>query len=252
MNALFRGNRIFAWLALLTLGVVAVVLVRSFRGAGPGSATAGDDAVTRFDEITVRRLNVIEPDGKPRVVISSQSRMPNAIWNGKEYSHRSHGGGGFLFFNDDGTEAGGMGFTAGRTEQGFGAQTNLNFDQYQQDNTLQLIYNDDNGRRYAGLVVKDRPDTSLLPALELIDELSRAGSDAERARLTARLKQLESELAPGTAQRVFAGKEFGAALVRLADPQGRPRLVLRVDETGEAGIDLLDAGGAVVNRIRGN
>lgn len=236
-----HARLMITWLALLS----GVLLFVAFGQA------ASDRKVATFEEITVQRLNVVEPDGKPRVVISSRERMPNAIWHGKEYSHRSHGGGGFLFFNDEGTEAGGMGFSAVRTEQGFGATTNLNFDQYQQDNTLQLIYSDDNGRRYAGLVVKDRPDASLLPALETLDEMSRAKTDAERERLAARMKELEKTLGPGTAQRLFVGKRFGDSLVQLSDAQGRARLLLKVDAAGVPSIEFLDAAGAVVRRVSG-
>jgi hypothetical protein len=39
------------------------------------------------------------------------------------------------------------------------------------------------------------------------------------------------------------------SIVRLADKQGRPRLVLKVDGAGEPSVEFLDATGKVVRRI---
>jgi hypothetical protein len=48
--------------------------------------------------------------------------------------------------------------------------------------------------------------------------------------------------------RFFAGKTLDkASSVTLSDPRGRPRLRLRVDSTGAAGIDFLDADGHVTD-----
>lgn len=235
MIALVRSTFVFAWLAVLTVAA--------------GEA-APDRKVQTFGELTVSRLNVVEEDGKPRFVVSSREHMPNAFWRGKEYRHRSHGSGGLLFFNDDGTEAGGMGFGAARNAQGYSAGSNLNFDQYEQDNTLQLLYEDENGERIAGMRVKDRPDLSLLPLLELVDARAGASSDAERERIAAEMQAMEKKHA-GTAERFFGGKERGQSVLRLADGEGRARLVLKVDERGEPGVEFLDASGKVVRRIAG-
>jgi len=37
-----------------------------------------------FDEITVRRINVVEPDGTLRMVISDHAKFPGIIIRGKE------------------------------------------------------------------------------------------------------------------------------------------------------------------------
>jgi hypothetical protein len=202
-----------------------------------------------FVQLDVQRLNVLEADGKPRVVISNRSQMPNAYWQGKEYSHRSHGGGGFLFFNDDGSEAGGMGFASGRDGDNRYAASNLNFDQYEQDNTLQLIYSEQNGKRSAGVQINDRPNESILPALEIVDRMNRTQDATERAALQAQLDTIAARYKEETAVRFFAGKESGDSVVRLQDRRGRPRLLLKVDAAGAASIEFLDENGAVVQRI---
>src|SRR5690348_5316438 len=62
---------------------------------------------TRFEEIDVQRVNIREPDGKLRLVLSSRARSPGGIAHGKEYP----GAGtrpGIIFYNDEETENGGL------------------------------------------------------------------------------------------------------------------------------------------------
>jgi len=56
--------------------------------------------------------------------------------------------------------------------------------------------------------------------------------------------------APPGPRRVFVGKTGErAATVALADADGKPRLTLTVDATGNPRIEFLDASGKVVSRI---
>ena len=59
-----------------------------------------------FDEIYVRRINVVEPDGTVRMVLSGKARFPGLIVKGKEYPHEKRKTAGILFFDDEGTENG--------------------------------------------------------------------------------------------------------------------------------------------------
>ena len=43
---------------------------------------------TKFDEIDVQRINVLEPDGTLRMVISNHARLPGIIVRGKERPFR--------------------------------------------------------------------------------------------------------------------------------------------------------------------
>jgi hypothetical protein len=50
--------------------------------------------------------------------------------------------------------------------------------------------------------------------------------------------------------RLYAGRgRSGSSLVELADAQGKTRLRLEVDSSGEARIEFLDASGKVTRRI---
>jgi hypothetical protein len=239
MSIAVRRNLIFAWLAVLSGAV----------GFTAWGEAAQERKVTDFDEINVHRINIVEPDGKPRVIISSRARMAGLFWAGKEYQHPNRDDGGFLFFNDNGDEVGGMTFGNRRQDDHYGASSSLLFDQYQQDQTIGLQYSEQDGKRQAGLRVWDRPDKSLFPAIELSDKLARAKTDAERDQVRAQLKQLENDYRGGYAERFYAGKQLGDAIVKLADKQSRPRLLLKVTPEGAASIEFLDETGKVVRRI---
>src|SRR3546814_13912025 len=103
-----------------------------------GADTAPAKAV--FDEIDVKRINVREDDGTIRMIVSNSSRSPGIIMHGKERPHPSgNRGAGIIFFNNEGSENGGLTFS-GRTGPagkvvGGGQRS---FDQYEQDSVIQL------------------------------------------------------------------------------------------------------------------
>jgi hypothetical protein len=240
MGAAIRRSLLPLWVAIVSVVVGWLVVERA----------DAQREIAKFEEITAHRINVVEADGKPRVVIASKGAMPNAFWKGRETTHQSHGGGGFLFFNDEGTEAGGMGFAAGRSGDVYEAGSNLNFDQYEQDHTLQLLYLDANGKQTVGLRVKDRPNESLFPALDLTERMARTQDESARANLKAEFEQIAARLKAGSPVRFFAGKHLDDSIVELADKRGRPRLRMKVDGAGAASIEFLDEAGTVVQRLQ--
>jgi hypothetical protein len=238
MRVFERKNLVFAWLTVISVGVVTL-LVRPAESV---------QKPNEFDEINVRRINIVEPDGKPRVVISSKSLMPGLYWGGKEYKHHTRNDGGFLFFNDDGDEVGGMTFSNRKQGDQYGASSGLLFDQYKQDQTVGLLYNEQNGKRVAGLRVWDRPSEPLFPIIELSDKASRATTPEEKAAIQQQMREIASKMGH-SGERFFAGKELSDTLVRLADANGKPRLILRVDEKGQPAVEFLDESGKVTKRI---
>src|SRR5579862_4646256 len=65
---------------------------------------------TKFGEIDVERINVVEKTGKLDLVISNAEHMPPAIINGKAMKSEGSRSAGMLFYNGKGDESGGMGF----------------------------------------------------------------------------------------------------------------------------------------------
>jgi len=130
MTKLFSNPRFLAiYSAVVTLAFAIVVL---------GGFTASRQKQS-FDEITVHRINVVEPDGTLRMVISNKTDFPGIIIKGKETPHPGRKTAGMLFFNDEGTENGGLIFggskdAAGKVE----SYGHLSFDQYEQDQVSQF------------------------------------------------------------------------------------------------------------------
>ena len=92
-------------LLLLVIGVWGVLLLLWFsrvRSAADGSADK------RFGVITAERINIVDADGKPRLVISNPARFPGAVVRGKSYKRSIGDTAGMLFYDVDGTETGGL------------------------------------------------------------------------------------------------------------------------------------------------
>jgi hypothetical protein len=205
-------------------------------------------AKQRFKEIDVERINVLEPNGNYRMVISNRARSIGPIAYGKPFGYPGGTRPGIIFFNDEGTENGGLTF-GGKTENGkFESGGHLSFDQYNQDQVVYLTYADENGRRRMGLTVADRAD---VPIMEVVAQADSAKRLAEPARTEA-LKRIMGPRngVPMFAQRVYVGRDYAkSALLDLADPSGRTRIRLRVDSLGAASLEFLDADGRVTSKL---
>lgn len=240
MSTAVRKNLIFVWLTLLSLAFAYIAIGQA--------RSAANQKIANFEQINVQRLNVVEADGKPRVIISNRTLFPGLYWGGKEFKHHSRDAGGFLFFNREGDEVGGMTFDAVKEGDNHSASSGLMFDQYKQDQTVGVIYNEQNGQRTAGLRVWDRPNQSMLPLIELSDKAAKAPNDAAREEIRKQMMEVAKGWGP-MGERAFVGKVREDSMLRLADKQGRPRLVLKVDGAGEASVEFLDESGKVVRRI---
>jgi len=225
---------------LKTYAVVATIGLAFFAGA---ALTQSQAQRQRFDEIDVQRINVVEKDGRVRLVIANADRQAVTVVGGKEILPNRKRDAGLIFFNDEGDENGGLTY-GGRTDAGVArASAGLSFDQYQQDETVTLRYSQNGKDRRAGLTIADRPEASIAAAAALND----AKTDDERATVRQRLVAagvLESR------QRAFVGKNAdGEARLVLSDGEGKPRLALSVAKGGAAKIEFLDAGGKVVRTL---
>jgi len=84
-----------------------------------------------FEQITVQRINIVEPDGTLRMVISNHAELPGIVVHGKEQAF-ARPQAGMLFYNDEGSENGGLIFgghqnAKGEVEDSGGS---LSFDKY--------------------------------------------------------------------------------------------------------------------------
>lgn len=233
-------------LAILRVyGLVATVLLTVFMVTGFQQAQR-----TKFTEIDVERINIVEPDGNYRMVISNKTRSIGPIGYGKPFGYPGGTRPGIIFFNDEGTENGGLTF-GGKTENGkFQASGHLSFDQYNQDQVLYLTYNDDNGRRRMGLTVADRADVPIMDLVAKMDSIRAMPDGPAKQAAMQQLQGTRVNGAPLFAERVYVGRNPAkAALLRLSDGEGKPRIVLQVDSLGAPSLQFLDETGRVISQL---
>ncbi|WP_430388293.1 hypothetical protein [Blastomonas fulva] len=182
--------------------------------------------------LDVERINIREPDGTLRLIISSKERFPGSFHKGQEIPRPDRRfAAGMLFLNDEGTENGGLIWAGNAVDGQADAGASLTFDRYENDQTLQLLQTDKGTRDTAALVISDRPATTMFASRNGV-----VGIDGK---------------ATGGATRLFVGKSRDrASVVMLQDENGAPRIKLKVDSNGASMIDFLDAKGTVIKSIR--
>lgn len=178
---------------------------------------------TVFDEVDVHRINIVEPDGTLRLVISDKAKFPGSFVNGKEIARPDRHDTGLLFLNEEGTEMGGLTFDGWKDKNGE-IQNNghLSFDQYMQDQVFSLDAGQEGGKHYSVINFTER--------------------QAEWKKFM--------ETHPGDASRMVLGRAADtSAVLKMRDPQGRDRLVIKVAADGSPSIQFLDEGGRVVSQL---
>jgi hypothetical protein len=168
-----------------------------------------------FDEIQVHRIDVVEPDGTLRMVISNRDRLPGVIVKGKEQPKVDRPEAGMLFYNNEGSENGGLIFGGHRNEMGEVVDSggSLSFDKYDASQIVQLAGVDDKNDRFAGLAVSEYRGQN-------------------------------------RAQRIWVGRtDDGAASVSLMDADGRKRIVMEVSADGTPSLVFLDEKGHIIQQL---
>lgn len=204
----------------------------------------------KFRTIDVQRINVREPDGTLRLAIFNNALSPAPIMNGKSDPNRAgHRGAGLMFYNDEGSENGGLTY-GGKTVNGHPmADSGIMFDQYSQDQVVGLTYQQEGSKRKSGLEVWSRPMT---PLTDLITEVTAMEKLPPGPEKTAAMKKLTAQKASGAlgATRVFVGRDLNNnATVTLADKTGKPRIEMTVAADGTAHLNFLDASGKVIDSL---
>jgi len=204
-----------------------------------------------FDQITVRRMNVVEPDGTVRLIVSDKAEFPGLYLHGKEVQRPDRGdSAGMLFVNDEGTEDGGL-IYGGSKEVGAGPSSfsHLSFDQYDQDQTLVLGASLEGGKRTSGVTVNDVAGFPITPEyVATVERVKMMPQGAERSAAWARL----NENYPPGAERGFFGRQKDDSVgMRLSDAAGHVRAVLTVKADGEPVLQFMNVEGKVTKEISG-
>lgn len=204
-----KQNRLLKFL----LGLTVLTLIVSL--------TLGVKLFTRtnkFSEIDVERINVINADGKPAMVLANRDRLPDPILEGKTISSDRGKIPGILFYNSVGDESGGLIFE-GQLGEKNKPQSAMHFsmDRFGGDQQLALGHYEKAGFMETGLRVLDRG----------------IGNQDE-----------------GQIDRLFVGRTRGlSSAIILSDAKGRPRIMMYVTPEGESIFDFLDENGKVVRSL---
>ena len=203
-----------------------------------------------FDEITVGRINIVEPDGTKRIILSNQAQFPGDFNQGKEGARpdrRSFAG--ILFINEEGTENGGLIQKGGIGADGkIASGLSLTFDRFRQDQALQIMSNDSAGHQMTGLRINDVPYFGITS----MQDMRRFGE--ESAQLPQAQQRAYWEKLSGAGRlsenRIWLGNtgDKGSTL-QLKDAKGRTRMMLLVTADGKADIRMLDEQGQVSKSI---
>jgi hypothetical protein len=200
------SHRILAIYSAFLTAALAVVLFTAAHREKPAD----------FDEITVHRINVVEPNGTLRMVISNHDRLPGIVVRGTEQKF-DRPQAGMLFYNDEGSENGGLIFGGHKNSKGEVVDSggSLSFDKYDANQIVQLAGVNDKEDRFSGLIVSDS---------------SVGGNSPRRAWI-------------GTG-------DDGAASLALMVASGRKRAAIQVTAEGAAKLLFYDAQGKVLQEIR--
>jgi len=223
-----RFLKIYAGIATL---VAAVLLFTAF--------SVNKNA--KFDEINVERINVVEKDGKLKMVISNKARQHPGTMDGKYWKEREgERPAGMIFFSERGDEIGGLIFD-GDTGKGQGGS--LTFDKFRGDQTIQFIHNEDkDGNYFAGLKMNDE-NMALTDRIAKIQEIEKLPTREEQTAAKQKMRENGEFLV----NRLFIGRGRNkASIIELSDAKGKTRIELSVEPNGNPKLDFLDETGKVI------
>lgn len=194
----------------------------------------------KFEEIDVERINIVEKDGKLKMVISNEGRQHPGILNGKVIERKEQRPPGMIFFNQLGDEMGGLIFGENGGNGHFGS---LTFDKVRNDQTIGFRYlESDNGTYQSGLELWQQPN---IPSDVMQGKYEAASKITDETKRKAAIQALKdnNEL---TTNRLFLGKQRDNSVVLLmSDIQGRPRIRMQVTPEGTPKLEFLDEAGKV-------
>jgi hypothetical protein len=231
IEQLERRARVHQRISLAAILAVSVVATAAFQPK---------DNNGRFTELTVERLNVVEPDGQLVLAIANTARLPDRSSRVRLSRRRAPVRHDLLRQQRLGSRR--PRIQHARDGERIRRERHFAFDQFRNDQVVYLSYQDNGTRKTAGLYVVDRA------RMPRIDELLAMREQAQKASAEER-KVVEEKMRGTSAQRIFVGSEEDTAMVRMRDRAGRDRIRMSVNAQGVAQLEFLDEAGKVVDRL---
>jgi hypothetical protein len=201
------------------------------------------------DEIVAKKITIVGEDNLPRMVLSNEKRQHSGRMNGKEWPKRERPSG-ILFFNNQGDECGGLVYQTKEKDGKIISGMSFTMDNYKDDQVVQVL-NDEyyaNGKAYIqrGININQYPTgTNIEDRNKKVEEINKIKDEKER-----KLKLSEVYEKEGAVNRVFLGRTKGnSSGLFLSGPDGKPKMMIYVDENGNPKIQTFNAKGEMKDFI---
>jgi hypothetical protein len=203
-------------LVALVAGVWGLLLSRWLAP----DARAVEQAAAPAREITVQRINIVDADGRIRMVLAGQDRFPDPVVRGKSVPRSIRDTAGVVFYDAEGNEAGGLAIARSGNDTGMGALI-LDYG-YQPTDGIGLVKTESaDGEHFtAGLTIADRRPYKPGPI----------------------------ESSEGVSRIWLSNRDRNASL-EIADTDGKPRIRIGVDAQDRPSFEILDGNGKVVKNL---
>jgi hypothetical protein len=195
----------------------------------------------KFEEIDVERINVVEKDGRLRMVISNEARQHPGIINGKTIQRSGPRPPGIIFFNHLGDEMGGLIFGDNGGKGHFGSFT---WDKVRNDQTIRIGHlESDNGSYQSGIELWQRPD---IPGDITNAEYDAANKIVDSTARKAAIQALIDSGRLGTGRMFLGKRRDNSVALAMADMKGKTRIRLQVKPDGTPSLEFLDDSAKVI------
>ncbi|MCW2260035.1 MULTISPECIES: hypothetical protein [Sphingobacterium] len=166
----------------------------------------------KFDEITVKRINIVDDKGVNRMIISNQERMEPPILFGKKYK-RALNPAGIIFYNEKGDECGGLAISKNPETNTYA----LAFD-YDNADAIGILTQQSNKNNHykSGIVINDK------------DLAGKIGGNTNRINLMT---------------------DNGNSGLVINGPDEKPRIIISVDSLGNPLFKILNNEGKLIKEI---
>ncbi|QSE98685.1 hypothetical protein [Fulvivirga lutea] len=255
-----RITRQLNWLKIYSIvntAVLAGILV--YLGLG-GASNSGYKSLNNQDTLNIsyikaQRVDIIENDDKLAISLSNSQTSPNPTFDNielKGVSNRNTPN--IIFFDGEGDEVGGMAFSNSLNSEWQQGIRHLAFDGNHQDEVVTVshfIKNDSISR--TGFYIHQRPQIHILDALS---EMGVSPNDSEDI-LANKISEFKKSN-PKRFEEIWQLKsrvsieknEQDDAVINLYDGEGRVRMKLFVEKSGNAGIHFIGEDGGVVSKLK--
>ncbi len=199
-----------------------------------------------FDEIKAQKITIVEPNGKPVLIIANTKNFPPLMIDGKEYPGIRSGnieeiGKGMIFYNNDGDEMGGFVWGSDKSEDEISQWAMFTIDGYKQNEVFRLLFDQTGNKKNISIIAYDQPGKSLKPVVEKLSKIVSIKDSAQREKERDKFNEWLKKEYPNTyRERFYIGYEDSISFIQLYDKEGKPKLRLYVDENGEPKLEFYD------------